>query len=159
MAAPKKSRGRPAKKSAPAPEKPSVAAAVERMESKDKPAGEAAPKSAAERQREYRERKRDAARPPDVAVEWDAAGAGELGSVVWDIVGPYAHVRPLDEEQKARLGRALVPLVTKYAPLIGPWQVEIAALLCIMALGRECYVPPLKSGEPDEAEPAAEVTP
>jgi hypothetical protein len=105
-----------------------------------------APKTAAERQREWRERKAaKAANAAPVSIETteaDAEAAGELGAVLWDVVGPMMGCASLDDSQKKRLGTALAPLIKKYMPLLGEWQYEAAAVLCILALARETHVPP-----------------
>jgi hypothetical protein len=144
----KKKVGRPPKADKPNP--PSVAAAVERLEAK----APAEPKSNAERQRDFRARKKGAAEKsaPLVIVvdEGDVAVAAEIGGVLWDMIGPFARCRPLDEPQKLRLGRALAPLIKKYLPLLADWQYEGAALLCVMALARETHIPKEVSPEEDK---------
>jgi hypothetical protein len=150
-------RGRPAKPKKPEPPaaevKPSVAAAVERME-----AGPDKPMSNAERQKAYRERHKKGGSKSAEAVQvievddGDIQVAAEVGGVLWDIVGPFARLRSLDESQRLRLGRALAPLIKKYLPLLADWQYEAAALLCVMALARETRIPK----EPKPGEEAAE---
>jgi len=104
-----------------------------------------APKSSTERVREYRARKKAAATEPTdgtiTVTPGDVAVAGALGDALWSIAGPMFRLRPLDDSQRERLGEALAPLVVKYMPLLGKWQYEAAALLCIMSLAKECYVP------------------
>lgn len=126
---------------------------------------EPAPSSAAERMRRHRAKKKAEAEKGDAATveplvvtPGDVGVATTIGDVLWGIAGPQFRLRPLNDEQRERLGMALAPLVAKYAPLMGRWQYECMALLTIMALARECHIPKTESedaGEPRTA-PAGE---
>lgn len=123
------------------------------------------PKSSTQRVREYRARKKAAAEAPEEQITvtpGDVAVAGAVGDALWSIAGPMFRLRPLDDAQRERLGEALAPLVVKYMPLLGKWQYEAAALLCIMSLAKECYVPKGATddaGQVREAEGSPEASP
>ena len=132
-----------------------LAGAVARVQG-DESAG---PMTNAERQRRWREKKRESAKPAEPVVihvtEADVEVAAQLGRTVWDIAAPYVRMRALDDEQSKRLGRALAPLVQKYMPLLGDWQYEAAAVLCVMALAKECALPREIPAEPNEGDDEA----
>lgn len=141
-----KKRGRPpgSKNKSSSPE-PSVARAASKVTGDGAPPGEKpGPMSSAERTAKYREGKKATPKAEvlDLTVtDGDVEAAAAIGDVLWDMVGPVARCGPLNGEQKTRLGKALAPLIKKYMPLLGDWQHECAAVLCIMALARETHVP------------------
>lgn len=120
--------------------------------------GDAAPgpMTPAQRQKKWRDAKKAAEAKPEtpVVVEvepGDIEMAAGLGATVWDIIAPIVRVKPLDEAQTERLGRALAPLMRKYMPLLADWQYEAAAVLCIFALARECRYTKEELAEMEEA--------
>jgi hypothetical protein len=102
------------------------------------------PRSSAERQKAYRERKKAKESEADAPIE---VGAGDVmlatrvGDTLWRIAGPMFRLRPLNEAERQELGEALAPLVVKYMPLLGRWQYEAGAIICVMGLAQACYVP------------------
>lgn len=139
---------------------PGVMRAAAKVAGDSDDGSDARPLTQAERQKKYREThkaKKEAAKAPIVVhvTEGDAQAWGDVGGVIWDIVGPMARVGPLNDEQKLRFGRALAPLGQKYLPMLADWQYEVAAVLCIMALAKETKLPPPeKKGEEDTADNA-----
>lgn len=134
----KRGPGRPRKNPAPDPE---VAAAAERVIG-DEGADKSTPKSAAERMREHRARKKAESEPkPVVWDEGDEAVAGTLFATVWDIAAPFTRSRPLTDGQTQRIGKAGAPLVAKYLPLLADWQYEAAFGLTLLAIIKETRIP------------------
>jgi hypothetical protein len=88
-----------------------------------------------------------------VVTEGDIELAATIGGVVFDIIGPFAKMAPLEDSQRRRVGEALAPLVQKYMPLLANWQYEAAALITISAIiieARRNYVPPKPPAPPEE---------
>lgn len=112
------------------------------------------PKTSTERVREHRRRKREAENAPEpepvaTAPVGDEDTAG-LVSVLWETVCvPLAgrwkdgtpRLLPLNDSQALRMGSAYSKLVNKWAPMLGAWQPELAALIVTVAVIRECATP------------------
>lgn len=140
-ARPKKPAKAPAKK--PEKLKTDPAAAAERVLGGGDAAAPA-PKTSTERVRAYRARKKGEKTEEPQVIDvgpGDVEMAAQLGGVVWDIVAPFVRLKPLDDSQRTRLGTALAPLIIKYMPLLGDWQYEAAAVLCVLALVQENRMP------------------
>ena len=111
-----------------------------------------------ERVRKHRARKAaeaDSARDAE-DLEREGVECGAVFAVVYDLaLVPIAAGRlgPLNGEQANRAGRALVPLVRKYAPMLGDWQAEIAATLILASIFRENWREPEKEIPLEEVEP------
>jgi hypothetical protein len=110
--------------------------------------GDGAPKSAAERMRAYRRRKKG--EPEAEPVQVPALNPNEsaaLIAVLWatavvPLAGKHRDGTPrlndLDEAQAMRMGEVYAPLLTKWAPILGAWQLEVTALIVTVTVIREC---------------------
>jgi len=92
---------------------------------------------------------------PIEVTEADIQSAIPLARTVWDLVGPMFRLKPLDDDQAARLGVALAPLVKKYLPLLADWQHEVNFAIVVFALARENAVPKVKPKEVEAPEATA----
>jgi len=72
-----------------------------------------------------------------VEAMWDTALIPVMGR--WKDGTP--RLKPLTDAQALRLGEVYAPLVAKYLPLIGPWQLELAALIVTVSVVREAHNP------------------
>lgn len=79
-------------------------------------------------------RTRNRVREPYVATDDGIALCGMVGGTLWQLAGPMIGLRPLTEPEKDQLGRALDPLLWKYLPALGDWQIEFNAVLTVLAL-------------------------
>ncbi len=106
------------------------------------------PKSAAERMRDYRRRKKGepVAAAPEVP-QLNAQESAGLLAVLWaTAVVPLAgkwrdgtpRMNPLTDAQAERMGEVYAPLIAKYAPILGAWQLEVTALIVTVTVIREC---------------------
>lgn len=135
-------RGRPAKSK---PEEPATdpAAAAARITG----AEDSKPATSTDRVRAYRKRQRAAESEPEKEPfvykpdEGTIQATAVVARVVWDIAAPFARLKQLTDEQAARLGTALDPLVQKYLPLLADWQYELGAVMCVVAVARENAIP------------------
>jgi hypothetical protein len=98
------------------------------------PIAEDAPRRGRGRPPGAKSRTKVVAREPYVATDEGVQLAGMLGATIWSLVGPIARLRPLDEQETEKLGRALDPLMWKYLPVLGDWQIEFNAAIVILAL-------------------------
>jgi len=138
----------PAPATEPAPDPEGVAQAI-----LGEGGGKEAPGASTERVRRYRARKRqeEAPEPPATpAPQLDGSDTAGMVRVVWELAAvPIAgrwpdgtpKLRLLNDEQAARMGNAFAPLVNKWLLLLGPWQLEIAALFVTLGVIRECATP------------------
>lgn len=110
-----------------------------------------------ERVRKHREKKRsEQEQAQDAeALEREAAECGAVFAVIYDLaLVPMVKGRlgPLDAEQATRAGRALVPLVRKYAPLLGEYQAEVTAVLVLGSIFRSNWREPIQEVADGQAE-------
>lgn len=120
------------------------------------------PKTAADRMREYRarqkqerEREREQAAAKVVTITVPEMTTAMAAS--WDLaLVPLSgkRLKSLSEPQARRLGEAFAPLAQKYFPLFASWQLEVSALLVLVNVIRECYVPPAKADTGNTAQAA-----
>lgn len=100
-------------------------------------------RSSTDRVRAYRERKKQKESGEAEITEAEVAAAAGTWGLIWEFaVVPLANgrLRPLNEDQAERLGRVSVPLVRKYAPLLGDWQAEVTAVAVLGVVIKETWI-------------------
>lgn len=112
-----------------------------------------------ERVRRYRERKRaqteTAETPSTEATDAEVYESGAVFALIYDLaLVPVTGGRlgPLQADQTERAGRVLAPLVKKYAPLLGEYSTEIAAVLVLGSIFRSNWREPPTPVEVEHAE-------
>jgi hypothetical protein len=106
--------------------------------------------SSTDRVRAYRERKKQKETAEAEITDAEVSAAAGMWGLVWDMaIVPLAggRLRPLNEDQAERLGRVSVPLIRKYAPLLGDWQAEITAAAVLGVVIRESWIAKPKETE------------
>lgn len=59
---------------------------------------------------------------------------GVMIGALWNVAGPMVKLSKLDEEEQFTIGRAAVPVMRKYLPMLGDWQAEITLLVVTATL-------------------------
>lgn len=100
-----------------------------------------------DRVRRYRERKKaqETTAEPSETTDAEVAECGAVFALIYDLaLVPVTGGRlgPLETEQSERAGRVLAPLVRKYAPLLGDYGQEIAAVLVLGSIFRSNWREP-----------------
>lgn len=107
-----------------------------------------APKNKGGRPKGSKTKTRTAASQPEpvktLTVEEQEQGAAMcafLTATIWDIAAPMLKRRSLTDVEAERLGKALFPVLNKYLPALGDWQMEINLLLVVATLWSATAIP------------------
>lgn len=59
---------------------------------------------------------------------------GMLIGSMWNSVGGFVKLAPLDDKDQIVIGKAAVPVIRKYLPMVGDWAIEINFVMVVAML-------------------------
>lgn len=67
--------------------------------------------------------------PPEPITEEEERMVGLMIGSLWNLGGPMVKLAKLDKDDEHTIGRAAVPVMRKYLPMLGDWSLEITLLM------------------------------
>jgi hypothetical protein len=69
--------------------------------------------------------------PPEPITEEEEKMVGLMIGSLWNIGGPMVKLAKLDKQDEHVIGRAAVPVIRKYMPMLGDWSLEITLAMVV----------------------------